>query len=81
MPRGATRYFFMSDIRNLEGIINRNLDEAIEILGKSLNERLIQAEKKKFIGRRVAAIDEHRVKAAEEAVSRITLESAKLETA
>lgn len=80
LPGRAKRFFYISDIYDLEGVINRNPDEAIEIARQIINERLSQAEKEKLIGGRVAVIDEERLKAAEEAVSKITPEAAKLET-
>ena len=80
LPGRAKRFFYISDIYDLEGVINRNPDEAIEIARQIINERLSQAEKDKLITGRVAVIDEERLKAAEEAVAKITPEAAKLET-
>ena len=80
LPGRANRFFYISDICDLEGVINRNPNEAIEIGRQIINERLSQAEKEKLIGGRVAVIDEERLKVAEEAVSKITPEVGRLET-
>ncbi len=67
-PRGTTHYLFMTDIRALEGIINRNPEQAIGIARQIIRERLNEAEKRKLISGRAATIDEARVKAAQEAL-------------
>lgn len=80
LPRGATRYLYITDIRDLEGVINRNRDEATAIAREIIEGRLTQAEKEKLIEGRAAIIDEARVKAAEDALPKIAPEIAKLET-
>ena len=77
LTRGSSRYLFMSDIRDLEPVINRNLDQAIAIASEIIAGRLNQAEKRRLITGRVAVLDEARVKAAKEALPEVV---AKLET-
>jgi ParB family chromosome partitioning protein len=80
-PRGKTAYqVYMSDIRDLEGVINRNVDEAIAILRDITDKRLTAAEKQKLITDRSRKIDEARIKAVEEALPKIEPKVFKLET-
>jgi ParB family chromosome partitioning protein len=80
-PRGKTAYqVYMSDIRDLEGVINRNVDEAIAILRDITDKRLTAAEKQKLITDRSRKIDEARIKAVEEALPIIEPKVSKLET-
>jgi ParB/RepB/Spo0J family partition protein len=80
-PRGKTAYqVYMSDIRDLEAVINRNTDEAIAILKEIINKRLTTNEKRKLITDRTRKIDEERLKAAEQALPKFETEITKLET-
>lgn len=71
LHRGAMPYrIYMSDIRDLEGIINRNTNEAIAILRQIIKERMTADEKKALITKREKKIDEERLKKAGEALGK-----------
>ena len=71
LTRGSKAYkIYMSDIRELEPIINRNIDEAIAIARQVINERMTADEKKRFITEREKKIDEERLKKAEKALGK-----------
>ena len=69
----------MTDILNLETIINRNLSEAIAIVRQVIDKRMTSDEKKRFITGREKKIDEERLKKAEEALGKPEVKT--LETA
>ena len=67
----------MTDIFNLETMINRNLEEAIATLREIIDKRMTADEKKRLITGREKKIDEERLKKAEEALGKPEI---KLET-
>lgn len=80
-PRGKTAYqVYMSDIRDLEAVINRNTDEAIAILKEVIDKRMTTNEKRKLITDQTRRIDEELLKAAEQALPKFETEITKLET-
>nr|MDO8100247.1 ParB/RepB/Spo0J family partition protein [Candidatus Njordarchaeota archaeon] len=80
-PRGKTAYqVYMSDIRDLEGVVNRNTDEAVAILREIIDKRVTTNEKQRVIADRTRKIDEARLKAVEQALPKIEPEISKLET-
>jgi ParB/RepB/Spo0J family partition protein len=80
-PRGKTAYqVYMSDIRDLEGVINRNPDEAVAILREIINKRMTVDEKQRLVTDRAKKVDEARLKAVEQALPKIETEVSKLET-
>ena len=72
--------FYMSDIRELEPEINRNIETAIEMARQIIKERMTVDEKKAFLGRRRKKIDEETVEKAEEAIEEVAPELRKPET-
>lgn len=81
LTRGSISYrVYMTDIRELEPVINRNLDEAIEILRQVIKERMTADEKKELIRRREKKIDEETVAKATEIIEKIAPELKRPET-
>lgn len=81
-PRGKVPYkVYLTDIRDLEKVINRNIDESVAILREIIDKRATADEKREIVGRREKKIDEERIKKVEEVISKIEGEAEKLETA
>lgn len=55
----------MTDIKNLEPAINRNVDEAIQTLREIIDKRMTSDEKKQLIGDREKKVDDERLKQAQ----------------
>lgn len=70
-------YFFMSDVRELEPIINRNPDEAIAIARQIIKERLNAEEKRRLIEKREKVVDEERLEKVEKALPEIKVKPPK----
>jgi len=80
-PRASIPYkIYMSDIRELEDVINRNINEAIAILKEVIKKRMTTDEKKELISRRKKKIAEETVKKAEEIIEEVAPELKKPET-
>jgi len=73
---------YMSDVRDLEAVINRNVDEAIAITKEIVDKRMTPDEKRETIGRWEKRIDEETIKATQEALKKTAPipEEVKLET-
>ena len=73
---------YMTDVRDLEAVINRNVDEAIAITKELIDKRMTPAEKRETIGRWEKRIDEETIKATQEALKKTAPipEEVKLET-
>ena len=81
LTRGSIPYrVYMTDVRELEPVINRNLDEAVEILRQVIKERMTADEKKELIRRREKKIEEETIQKAEEAIREVVPELKKPET-
>ena len=80
-PRASVPYkIYMSDIRELEDVINRNIDEATTILREVIKKRMTTDEKRELISRRRKKISEETVEKAEEAIEEVAPELKKPET-
>ena len=73
--------FYMSDIRELEPDINRNIETAIEMARQIIKQRMTVDEKKAFIGRRRKKIEEETVKKAQDAIEKVAPELKEPESA
>ena len=73
---------YMSDIRDLETVVNRNVNEAIVITREIIDKRMTPDEKRETIGRWEKRIDEETVKATQKALEKVVAipEEVKLET-
>ena len=81
LTRGSIPYrVYMTDVRELEPVINRNLHEAVEILRQVIKERMTSDEKKELISRREKKIDKDTLLKAEEAIEKIAPELKRPET-
>jgi len=80
-PRGNVSYkIYMSDIRELEREINRNINVATTILREVIKKRMTTDEKTELLSRRRKKISEETVEKAEEAIEEVAPELKKPET-
>jgi len=75
LTRGSKAFkVYMTDIRDLEPIINRNIDEAIAIVREIIDKRMTTDEKRELIRRREKKIAEETVEKATKAIENIAPE-------
>ena len=71
---------YMTDVRDLETVINRNIDEAIVITKEIIDRRMTLDEKRELIRRRQKKVNEETIQKAEEVISAVAPTIKKPET-
>ena len=80
-PGSKAYKVYMTDVRELEPVINRNIDEAIATLREIIDKRMTYDEKSEMMTRRKRKISEETIKKAEEVIEEVAPELKKPETA
>ena len=80
-PGSKAYKVYMTDVRELEPVINRNINEAIVTLREIIDKRMTYDEKSEMMTRRKKKISEETIKKAEEVIEEVASELKKPETA